>query len=242
MASPMRAVAATLIARPLAVALPVAMVKRAQSLNFATMALPMRVVAAMRIVQPRERVPSVVMAKRAQNLSSATTAIPTLVVAAMPTVRPPAPQQSVATVRSVRSWSSVMMAIPMRATAVMGIVRGPTMSAVTGSWNAPRPVMMAMPWMMAMAALQHVSVREAAAMGSCSHSLRSVTMALPMPAVPATRTAPERVQVQPAATVRHVLNWNSATMASPMLVVPATLIVARPEVALPVVTAVFVRN
>ena len=67
MASPMRVVAATLIARQLAVALLVATVLPVQSLSFVTMVLPMRVVAAMRIVQPRERVPSVVMAKRAQN-------------------------------------------------------------------------------------------------------------------------------------------------------------------------------
>ena len=130
----------------------------------------------------------------------------------------------------------------MRAMVDMEIARAPTMSVVTGSWNAPRPVMMAMPWMMAMAALLHVSVRGAAVMASYSLFLRSATMGLPMPAVPATLTAPVSVLEQPAATVRHVLNWNSATMASPMLVVPATLIVARPEVARPVVTPASVRK
>ena len=67
MASPMRVVAATLIARQVVVALLVAMVLPVQSLSSATMVLPMRVVAVMLTVQPRERVPSVVMAKRAQN-------------------------------------------------------------------------------------------------------------------------------------------------------------------------------
>ena len=67
MASPMRVVAATLIARQLVVALLVATVLPVQSLSSVTMVLPMRVVAVMRIVQLRGRVPSVVMAKRAQN-------------------------------------------------------------------------------------------------------------------------------------------------------------------------------
>ena len=63
----MRVVAATLIARQLAVALLVATVLPVQSLSSVTMVLPMRVVAVMPTVQPRERVPSVVMVKRAQN-------------------------------------------------------------------------------------------------------------------------------------------------------------------------------
>ena len=136
----------------------------------------------------------------------------------------------------------MMMGIPMRAMAASGTARAPTMSVVTQSWNAPRRVTMVMPWMMAMAALLHVNEREAVVMGSYSRSLRSATMGLPMPAVAATQTVPERVRVQRAAMVRHVLNRNSATMASPMPAEPATPIVARPEVALPVVTAVFVRN
>ena len=126
MASPMRAVAATLIARLLAVALPVAMVKRAKELEFqddgftdacGSCNADCSAAGAGAICGDGEACPELEFCDDGYTDACGSCNADCL---------PPAPQQSVATVRSVRSWSSVMMAIPMRATAVMGIVRGPT--------------------------------------------------------------------------------------------------------------------
>ena len=217
----MRAVAATLIARPLAVALPVAMVGPSE---FCDDGFTDACGSCNADCSAAERVPSVVMAKRAQNLSSATTAMPkrcgnadcsaagTAAVCGDGTLCPELEFCDDGNTDACDGcYGDCSQADNVCGDAILECAETCDDNAVDDGNGCS-------------AACQ----RE----GSCGDGILQPLFefcddGFTDACGTATRTAPERVQVQPAATVKHVLNWNSATMASPMLVVPATLIVAR---------------
>ena len=102
--------------------------------------------------------------------------------------------------------SSVMMGIPTAATGVMEIVPAPIMSVVTRFSSVQRPATTVMQLMTEMVVQHFASGKVAVVMVSFSHSLRSAMMVSRMPVVAVTLIAPVSVPGQSAAMVRLVRN------------------------------------